>query len=125
MRGIVRTKETLSATKTSTLPSGFEHHLRNFPLQPSTTVIACRDGLVEAQIDGEILALNIEQGNCYGMNQVGSCIWDLLAKPIRICDLCAAMLSAYAVDPDICESQVLDLLEELRAEGLIATLGET
>lgn len=93
----------------------------NLPLQPSTIVVACRDGFIEAKVDDEILALSVEQGTCYGMNRVSSHIWNLLAKPIRICDLCAALLAAYAVDPDVCERQVLDLLEELRAEGLIAT----
>jgi hypothetical protein len=98
--------------------------LQKLPLQPSTTVVACRDGFVESEIDGEILALSIEQGNCYGLNQVGSRIWKLLENPIRICDLSAALLAAYRVDQDVCERQVLDLLEELRGEGLIATLEE-
>jgi hypothetical protein len=31
------------------------------------------------------------------------------------------LLSEYRVDPDVCEREVLDLLEELRTEGLIAT----
>ena len=98
--------------------------LRNLPLQSAAKVVACRDGFIEAEIDDEIVALSIEQGTCYGMNRVGSRIWTLLAKPIRICDLCAALLAEYRVDPDVCERQVLDLLEELRAEGLIATLEE-
>jgi hypothetical protein len=96
----------------------------NLPLEPSTTVLACRDGLIEAEVDDEIVALSIEQGTCYGMNRVGSRVWNLLAKPIRISDLCAMLLAAYRVDPDVCERQVLDLLEELRAEGLIVTLEE-
>jgi hypothetical protein len=87
-------------------------------------VVACRDGLVEAEIDDEILALSVKRSNCYGMNRVGSHVWKLLAKPIRICDLCAALFAAYRVDPDVCEYQVLDLLEELRAEGLIATVDD-
>jgi hypothetical protein len=94
----------------------------NLPLHLSTTVVACRDGIIEAAIDDEIVALSIEKGICYGMNRVGSRIWNLLAKPIRICDLCAALLAAYRVDRDVCERQVLDLLEELCAEGLITTL---
>lgn len=98
--------------------------MRNFPLQSSTKVVACRDGFIEAEIEDEILALSIEQGTCYGMNRVASRIWNLLAKPIPISDLCATLLAAYRVDPDVCERHVLDLLEELRAEGLIATLEE-
>jgi hypothetical protein len=96
----------------------------NLPLNLSTTVVACRGGLIEAEIDEEIVALSIEQGICYGMNRVSSRIWNLLAKPIRVCDLCAALLAAYRVDPDVCERQVLDLLEELRTEGLITALEE-
>jgi hypothetical protein len=98
--------------------------LRNLPLQYCTKVVACRDDFIEAEIDDEVVALSIERGICYGMNRVGSRIWKLLAEPIRICDLCGALLAAYQVNSDICERQVLDLLEELRAEGLIATLEE-
>ena len=92
------------------------------PLQPSSTVVACRDGFVEAQIDDEIVALSIEHGICYGFNRVASRIWTLLGQSTRIGDLCATLVSEYSVDPDVCERQVLDLLEELRAEGLIATV---
>jgi hypothetical protein len=86
--------------------------------------VACKDGFIETEIDDEIVALSIERGTCYGMNRVGSRIWRLLSKPIRISDLCATLVAAYRVDADTCERQVLDLLEEFRAEGLIATLEE-
>jgi len=97
--------------------------MRDMLLTASDTVVARRDGLVEAEIDDEIMALSIE-GVCYGMNRVGSRIWKLLAKPTRICDLCATLLAAYRVDSDACERQVLDLLEELRSEGLIVAVEE-
>lgn len=98
--------------------------MRSLPLQTSASVIACRDCVIETAIDDEIVALSIERGTCYGMNRVASRIWALLEKPIRIGDLCATLVATYKVDPDICERQVLDLLEELRAEGLIVTLEE-
>jgi hypothetical protein len=98
--------------------------LRNLPLQSSATVVACRDGFIEAEIDDEIVALSIERGTCYGMNRVGSRIWNLLANPIQISDLCATLIAVYRVEAHVCERQVLDLLEELRAEGLIAIVEE-
>jgi hypothetical protein len=79
------------------------------------------DGIIEAEIQNEIVALSIEKGTCYGLNLVGSRIWRLLADPIRINDICARLLAEYKVEPGVCERQVLDLLEELRAEGLITT----
>jgi hypothetical protein len=85
-----------------------------------STIVARRDGFVDAEIDDEIVALSVERGICYGMNKVGSRIWKLLANPIRVGDVCATLLIEYQVDPDVCERQVLDLLEELQAEGLIS-----
>ena len=93
------------------------------PLAPPAVVVRS-DGLVEAEIDQETVALNIETGACYGLNPVGSRIWSLLSTPIRITDLCKMMVNEYRVEPETCERQVLDLLEELRAEGLIATIQE-
>jgi hypothetical protein len=98
--------------------------LRRLRLQSSDIIVARRDGFIEAEIDDEVVALSIGQGTCYGMNRVCSRIWHLLAKPIRISDLCATLLAAYRVEPEVCEREVLDLLEELRAEGLIATVAE-
>jgi hypothetical protein len=91
-----------------------------FPLSSSTAVVRS-DGVIDAEIDNEIVALNIEKGTCYGLNRVGSRIWSLLGAPIRISELCAALLTEYKLEPSVCERQVLDLLEELRAEGLIST----
>jgi hypothetical protein len=93
------------------------------PLTPATIVIRC-DGLIEAEIDNEIVALNIKNGMCYGLNRVGSQIWRMLAAPIRITDVCATLVTEYEIDPGVCERQVLDLLEELRAERLIGIKDE-
>jgi hypothetical protein len=93
-------------------------------LSPATMVVRS-DGLIEAEIENEIVALNIEKGTCYGLNRVGSRIWKLLADPIRIGDICAQLLIEFKVEPSVCQRQVLDLLEELRGEGLITTLQQT
>ena len=98
--------------------------MRDLPLRSSAIVVACRDAVIEAEIDQEIVALSIERGTCYGMNPVGSRIWNLIAEPIRICDLCEMLVGAYRVDPAVCERQVLDLLEGLRAEGLVTMVEE-
>jgi hypothetical protein len=81
-------------------------------------------GLVEAEIDREIVTLNIETGNCYGLNSVASRIWSLLADPVRCAEVCARLIEEFQVQPTVCEHQVLELLEELRAEGLISTIAD-
>ena len=69
----------------------------------------------------KIVALNLENSTCYGLNPVGSRIWSLLAAPIRIGNICTTLLTEYKVEPSTCERHVVDLLEEMRAEGLIVT----
>ena len=90
-----------------------------------STIVARQDGLIEAEVDSEIVALNIERGTCYGLNRVGSRIWNLLARPTRVDDLCAVLIGEYKVDAAVCERQLIDLLESLRAEGLISTLEQS
>jgi Coenzyme PQQ synthesis protein D (PqqD) len=89
-------------------------------LSSSTTVVR-NPGFMEAEVDEEIVALNIEKGICYGLNPVGSRIWRMLANPIRVADICKALVDEYQVDPETCEREVLELLVELRAEDMIGT----
>jgi Coenzyme PQQ synthesis protein D (PqqD) len=91
----------------------------------SASALVRSDGLIDAEIDNEIVALDIESGMCYGLNRVGSRIWRLLSEPIRVGDLCATLQREYKVAPADCERQVLDLLHELHAEGLIGTAEAT
>ena len=76
-------------------------------------------GLLEAEVDGEVVALSVDKGMCYGLNKVGSRVWALIGEPMRIRDICAVLVREYAVDQATCEQQVLELLEELLGEGMI------
>jgi hypothetical protein len=87
----------------------------------SASVVLRSSGIIDAEIDDEVVALSIDKGVCYGLNRVGSQVWALIAAPTRIADICARLVTKYEVEPAVCERQVLDLLEELRAEGLIVT----
>lgn len=79
-------------------------------------------GVVEAEINSEVVAMNIETGNCYGLNSVGSRVWQLLASPISVRNLCEQLRAEFDVAPDICEREVLNLLRELRAEDLVSAV---
>src|SRR5476651_420786 len=91
----------------------------------SATMVVRKTGFIEAEVDEEIVALSIEKGVCYGLNPVGARIWRMLANPIRVADICKTLLIEYQVDPEICEREVLKLLAELRAEGMISTPAAT
>lgn len=85
----------------------------------TASVVAHNDNILHADIDQEVVALSVTSGTCYGLNTVGSRIWHLIASPVRVGDLCDALQKEFDVDHDTCEREVLDLLKEALAEGMI------
>jgi len=81
-------------------------------------IIRCED-LLEADVNGEIVALHVEKGQCYGMNAVASRVWALLAEPIAPTEICARLSEEFDVDPETCRTDVEALLADFRSEGLI------
>jgi Coenzyme PQQ synthesis protein D (PqqD) len=86
------------------------------------TVVGRAAGVVDAEIDNGVVALKIDTGMCYGLNEVGSDIWRFLSTPISVSEMCSKLRGMYSIDSASCERQVIDLLEELRAEELIKPL---
>jgi hypothetical protein len=82
------------------------------------SVVVRNEGLLTAEVDGELMAMSVEKGSCYGLNGVGTRIWALIAEARTIDAICASLLSEYEVDAAQCRSEVIDLLEALCAEGL-------
>jgi hypothetical protein len=83
-------------------------------------IIRC-DDLLEADVNGEIVALHVEKGQCYGMNAVASRVWTLLAEPMAPGEICAKLAEEFDVDPDTCRADVQALLADLKSEGLVRT----
>jgi hypothetical protein len=81
--------------------------------------IARHDEALFAEVDGEVVALNVANGACFGLNRVASDIWRLIESPAAIADIRDALIARYRVDPADCESQVIALVEALRAEDLV------
>jgi hypothetical protein len=84
-----------------------------------STVSRRQDLLTSALSDRELVLLNIERGAYFGMEGVAKRIWEQLAEPRCVADLCATLLTRFAVDPDTCRREVLTFLTELHAKDLI------
>ena len=78
-----------------------------------------RPGLIEAEVDGEIVALHVDNGTCYGFNATATRIWQLLETPQSLDALCAALTAEFDVEAGACADEVKALLDELAADGLI------
>lgn len=76
-------------------------------------------GLMEAEVDGEMVGLHVESGTCYGFNDTAYRIWQLVERPVRLSQLCAALSEEYDVDPATCEHDLRVLLKDLSDGGLV------
>ena len=72
-----------------------------------------------SEIEGEFVALNINKGQCYGMDSIASKVWSLIDQPRSLEDICAALQEIYDVDPETCRDDVESLLTSLSKEGLV------
>jgi hypothetical protein len=89
------------------------------PLQGEDVLVRNNDELLTTEVDGELVGISLEQGTCYGLNGVATRIWSLLAQPRSIDGLCEELMLAYEVAGDRWREEVIALLEDLRAEGLV------
>lgn len=83
------------------------------------TVVAQATGLVAADMDGEKVMLNIEKGKYYGLDGVGSRIWELIEKPHTVRAIVAKLLEEYDVEEKNCQDDVLAFLNKLHDQGLV------
>lgn len=73
-----------------------------------------------AEINGQIVALDIQAGICFGLDPIATQIWKLLDEHKSVDAICDALLELYDVDRAMCEEQTLALLRELADIGLIS-----
>jgi len=87
-------------------------------LAPETRLVR-KTGLPSTVVDSDIVVLNIVTQKYIGLDEIGGELWELLAQPQRIDDLCRAMCDRYDGSSEEIAADVLSFLGELRNEGLI------
>ncbi len=55
----------------------------------------------------------------YTLDAVATLVWRLIQQPMSLSEICDAIMDVFDVEEDYCEHDVLRLLEEMEAEGLI------
>lgn len=92
--------------------------------QPITlqTIVATREALLASELSAnEMVMMNLDKGAYYGLEAVGKTIWDALAQPRTVDDLCDVVLATYSdVDRPTVEADLFAFLGELLDEELIA-----
>jgi len=85
----------------------------------TTSVVAATKDQVSSDLAGEAVILSLQTGMYYGLDDVGVHIWELLRTPTCVADIRDTIVQQYDVEPEACERDVLNFLQQLVDQGLI------
>jgi coenzyme PQQ synthesis protein D (PqqD) len=78
------------------------------------------DDVLFRELDGESVLLNLESGIYFGLDDVGTRIWQLLAEGRPIHDVRAQLAEEFDAPVEALDRDLAGFIEQLRAKGLVA-----
>lgn len=75
--------------------------------------------VVFRDLDGEAVILDLESGTYFGLNEVGTRVWQLVGEGRGQPEIVAVLAAEYDADRATIERDVIRLVEELRDRRLI------
>lgn len=67
----------------------------------------------------DVLLFNMDDGSYYALNEVGNRIWELCDGTNNVVQLVCTLAKEYGAPAEIIETDILELLEDLRSKNLI------
>jgi len=83
------------------------------------TMLQRKPGMLFNEIDGEVVMLSIENSEYYGMDKVGSRIWQLLEKPMLFKELVSKLMDEYEVGEEQCRIDTLGFVRKMTDKKLL------
>lgn len=83
--------------------------------------LRCAPDVLSRNLDGETVLLDLESGTYFGLDAVGTRIWELIGQDQPLSAILEVILDEYDVDEQRAHTDLLELLESLVAKGLIRT----
>ena len=70
-------------------------------------------------IDNEVVMLSLNQGEYYGLDSVGTRIWELLEEERSFSELVALLMEEFEVEEQHCQADTREYLETLYEKELL------
>ena len=78
-----------------------------------TTKISRVGDTAFTKLDDQVVMMDVESGNYYGLNPVASRIWELTENPTTISEICQTLEREFDVTLEMCQKETIDFLEKL------------
>jgi Coenzyme PQQ synthesis protein D (PqqD) len=87
------------------------------PVSIENSVVLSKDAVFR-DLDGEAVILDLASGGYFGLNPVGTRIWQLIEQHGRLQIVLDELIREYESAPDDLERDLLDLVTHLATAGL-------
>ena len=83
------------------------------------SIVVATENQVSSDLGDEMVILGLKSGVYYGLDPVGARVWSLLQEANTVAQIKTVLLQEYEVESERCESDLVELLDQLAAENLI------
>jgi hypothetical protein len=89
------------------------------------SLVVRRDAWLATQIDDVLIMMSAENNVYLSLTGAGARIWELLASPHNVMELCQLLADEYAIDAEKAHPEVRAFLEQLLVQKAIDVLPPT
>ena len=87
-------------------------------LSRSSKIVVSKD-VVSCDLGGETAMLEMKEGVYYGLNEMGTVIWELIQEPVTVQEVVDHILDEYEVDEETCFNDLIELIEQMEKNKLV------
>jgi hypothetical protein len=85
--------------------------------------VRVNESVLFQELQGEAVLLHLDSGMYFGLDPVGTRMWQLIAEHERLADVAGAIVAEFEVSDDQCAIDLLALVEKLEDRGLVTVAG--
>jgi len=90
----------------------------------SDTTIKQNPELITSEVDGERVMMDMKTGEYFGLDSIGTRIWDLIESPTKIAEIVEILINEFDVSKEQCELDTIDFIRELVDKNLVFIVSE-
>jgi len=77
------------------------------------------DTVFAQEVDGEMVLLDMNSENYFGLDEVGTSIWQAMQEKENLKDVFEILLEQYEVEEDVLKNDLITFVEKLEESGLV------
>ena len=83
------------------------------------SVISRNPEIIHSAMDDELVMMSVDQGLFFGIDKIGTHIWNLLETPLKAEVLIEKLVAHYDVEPELCKNDTLLFLNDMLVKKVI------